>query len=252
VARVYNYLLGGTTNFPVDRRLAEQICRVYPGARDTCLANRAFMCRAVQRAADLGVRQFLDLGTGIPFSPNTNEIAQRVAPESRVVYVDNDPVVLAHARAMLDSDPSGSVGYLEADLRDPDAVLDDPLTQKTLDFREPVAIMLVGVLHFLVDTDRPREIIARFMDAVPPGSYLIATHAVFEFAPALMPLGNTLTRSGWQVRFRGMAEFADIVFGGLDVLDPGLVTASEWCPNPDDPLDPRVSTAIAGGMARKP
>jgi hypothetical protein len=252
VARVYDYLLGGSTNFAVDRRLAEQICRVYPGARDTCRANRAFMVRAVQRATDLGIRQFLDLGTGVPFSPNTHEIAQEVAPESRVVYVDNDPVVLAHARALLDSDPSGSVAYVEADLRNPDAVLDDPLTQKTLDFREPIAIILVGVLHFVVDTDRPRQIIARLLDAVPQGSYIAATHAVFEYAPALMPLGNTLTRSGWQVRFRGIADFEEIVFSGLNLLEPGIVTASDWCPSPDDTLDPGVSTAVAAGMARKP
>jgi hypothetical protein len=210
------------------------------------------MCRAVRRAADRGVRQFLDLGAGIPFSPNISEIAQDVAPESRVMYVDNDPVVLAHGRAMMDSGPKGAVSYLNADLRDAAAVLDDPLTRRTLDFGEPVAVVLVGVLHFIVDEDRPREVIGRFMEAMPSGSYLIADHAVFDYANALAPLRTALVHSGWRVAFRDMAEFREIAFAGLDLLDPGVVTASDWCPDPEDALDPRTSTAVAGGMASKP
>jgi S-adenosyl methyltransferase len=174
-ARVYNYWLGGKDNFAADREAAERALTVLPGLRFAVQANRAFLARSVRfLAREAGIRQFLDIGTGIPTASNTHEVAQSVAPQSRIVYVDNDPVVLSHARALLTSAPEGACAYLEADLRDPDTILAH--AAQTLDFSRPTALMLIGILHLIDDEDDPPSLVSRLMAKLPPGSYLTISH----------------------------------------------------------------------------
>src|ERR1700729_1571718 len=175
IARVYDYWLGGKDNFAADRELGEQTLEAYPSLVFSVRANRAFLARAVRfLAGEAGIRQFLDIGTGIPTANNTHEVAQRIAPDSRIVYVDNDPIVLSHARALLRSSPQGACAYLDADLRDPDAIL--TAAADTLDFGQPVAIMLIAVVHFIGDDAQASEIISRLTAAGGPGSYLVSSH----------------------------------------------------------------------------
>ena len=182
-ARTWNYWLGGKDNFAPDREVGEQILQFLPNMRITARADRAFLGRAVRYlAGEAGIRQFLDVGTGLPTADNTHEVAQAVAPESRIVYVDNDPLVLVHARALLTSTPQGVTDYVEADLHDPDKVLQE--AARTLDFTQPVALTLLGVLNFVVDDDEAQAVINRLLDAVPAGSYLAIAHASNEVTPA--------------------------------------------------------------------
>jgi O-methyltransferase involved in polyketide biosynthesis len=184
-ARVYDYWLGGKDNFEADRIAGEETIAAYPAIRASARANRAFLARTVSYlAADAGIRQFLDLGTGLPTASNTHEVAQSVAPESRVVYVDNDPLVLSHARALLTSSPEGVTAYLDADLRDTDHILEQ--AAGTLDFGRPVAIMLLAILHYIPDLAEARRIVARLVDAVPSGSYLAISHAASDISPEAM------------------------------------------------------------------
>ncbi|HCU93662.1 MAG TPA: hypothetical protein DHU96_13405, partial [Actinobacteria bacterium] len=171
LARVYDYWLGGKDNYAADRQAGDAVIQVYPGMAASVRANRAFLARTVRfLAGEMGVRQFLDIGTGIPTSDNTHEVAQSVAPSCRIVYVDNDPVVLAHARALLTSSPEGATGYFDADLRDTAAIL--ARAAETLDFSQPIAVMLIAILHVIGDGEDPYGIVAKLIDAVPPGSYL--------------------------------------------------------------------------------
>ena len=230
-ARMYDYLLGGKDNYAADRAAMETALKVNPEMAFTARANRAFLGRAVRYlAAEAGIRQFLDIGTGIPTAGNTHEIAQAIAPTSRVVYVDYDPVVLAHARALLNSHQAGATEYIDADLRDTGAVLDG--ARKVLDFTQPVAVSLISVLHAVPDADDPHAIVARFMDAVPSGSYLALSHLGSdllgqEAEDGLKDVGDRMmhqklaARSGEQV-----ARF----FAGTDLVAPGLVRVEEWRP----------------------
>src|SRR3984885_15403060 len=174
IARVYDFWLGGKDNFAVDREVGEKVLEVHPETVLSVRANRAFLARSVRYLAEQGIRQFLDVGTGLPSGNNTHEVAQAVAPESRVAYVDNDPIVLVHARALLTSNPQGETGYLDADIRDPDAILAG--AADLLDFSKPVGVMLVAVLHMLRDDEAPQAVVDRFMAAVPPGSFLVLSH----------------------------------------------------------------------------
>jgi S-adenosyl methyltransferase len=184
-ARVYDYWLGGKDNFEADRIAGEQTIAAYPAIRASARANRAFLARSVRfLAGQAGLRQFLDLGTGLPTASNTHEVAQAIAPESRIVYVDNDPLVLSHARALLTSSPQGATAYLDADLRDTGQILEQ--AARTLDFTKPVAIMLLAILHYIPDLDQARQIVARLVSAVPPGSYLAISHAASDIAPEQM------------------------------------------------------------------
>ena len=197
-ARVYDYWLGGKDNFAADREAAERVLAVAPGLRFRVKANRAFLARAVRfLATDCGIRQFLDIGTGIPPANNTHEVAQAAAPASRIVYVDNDPIVLAHARALLTSTPEGATAYLEADLREPDGIL--AAARQTLDFRQPVALMLVGILHLIQDAEEPYQIVSHLMDALPSGSYLIIRTRPATSTP-IRPRCRGATTSGWRPR----------------------------------------------------
>src|SRR5439155_7565350 len=172
-ARMYDYLLGGKDHFAIDRETAEKGIKLIPTGRTAARENRAFLGRAVRYlVAEAGIRQFLDIGTGLPSANNVHEVAQGLVPSCRVVYVDNDPIVLAHARALLTSSPEGKTAYIHADLREPDRILKDPATLRTLDFDKPIALMLVAILHFLPDEWDPRGIITTLLDALPSGSYL--------------------------------------------------------------------------------
>jgi SAM-dependent methyltransferase len=183
-ARVYDYYLGGKDNFAADRETGHRAMQSWPAVRTAVRENRAFLGRAVRYlAADAGIRQFLGIGTGLPSADNVHEVAQAVAPESCVVYVDNNPIVLAHARALLTSVPEGCTAYIDADLRDPETILASPEVAETLDLSRPVALMLVAVLHFLVDADDPGRVVATLLDALAPGSYLAASHVTPEHDP---------------------------------------------------------------------
>jgi len=252
-ARVYDYWLGGKDNFPADRALAEHIMEAIPTMRTMAAANRAFLSRAVRYLAEeAGIRQFLDIGTGIPTSPNVHEVAQAVAPDSRVVYVDNDPIVLAHARALLTSQEAGETSFIGADLRQPKSILDHPTLMSTLDLSQPVAVMLVAVLMYFRDTDNPNpfEMVAMLLEAMPPGSYLAITHPTADFnAEAMGGAVAAAERSGVTLVPRNQAETEEF-FAGLDVVDPGVTPVLSW--RPDKPPDDPRSAYYWAGIARKP
>ena len=252
-ARVYDYWLGGKDNFPADRALAEHIMEAIPTMRTMAAANRAFLSRAVRYLAEeAGIRQFLDIGTGIPTSPNVHEVAQAVTPNSRVVYVDNDPIVLAHARALLTSQEAGETSFIGADLRQPKSILDHPTLMSTLDLSQPVAVMLVAVLMYFRDTDNPNpfEMVATLLEAMPPGSYLAITHPTADFnAEAMGGAVAAAERSGVTLVPRNQAETEEF-FAGLDVVDPGVTPVLSWRPD-EPPADP-LSAYYWAGIARKP
>jgi hypothetical protein len=250
-ARLWNYLLGGKDNFAADREAAEYALALMPDLVLSARADREFLGRAVRYLAGTeGIRQFLDIGTGLPTANNTHEVAQSVAPESRVVYVDNDPMVLVHARALLTSTPEGATDYIDADLRDPEKILN--AATMTLNFDQPVAIMLLGILNFVVDDEEAYPIVAKLVDAVPSGSYLAIAHPTMEVNPeAVEEAMRQWNASGAApITARSHDEIARF-FTGLEVLDPGIVTCSQWRPDPDHPgIDVPVSEF--GAVARKP
>jgi SAM-dependent methyltransferase len=248
-ARVYDYLLGGKDNFAADRAAAEAGLRANPNSRIPPRENRAFLGRAVRYLArEAGISQFLDIGTGIPTSPNVHEIAQTIEPRARIVYVDNDPIVLAHARALLTSEPGGATAYLDQDLRNVAEII--RAAAGTLDFTEPVAVMLVGILHCIPDEDDPAGVIRQLMDAVPPGSYLVISHPANDInSPGVGRLASRLNElMPMKLRFRARAEVARF-FDGLELVEPGLVRAPEWRPDSDADLD--NPAAVWAGVARK-
>jgi S-adenosyl methyltransferase len=250
VARVYDYWLGGKDNFAVDREMGERTLAAYPNLVFSVRANRAFLARTVRfLAAEAGVRQFLDIGTGIPTASNTHEVAQRIAPESRIVYVDNDPIVLSHARALLGSSPEGTCAYLDADLRDPDTILAG--AAKTLDFGQPVAVMLIAVMHFIGDDAEASAIMNRLMGACVPGSYVALSHAASDIdaeqmAEMIRRLNETTAE---KTTLRDRAGVTRL-FDGLELVEPGVIRAAEW--RPDTDLEAASPAALWGGVARKP
>jgi len=249
VARVYDYWLGGKDNFAADRAAGDQAIAAYPDIVFSVRAHRAFLARAVRfLAGECGIRQFLDIGTGIPTANNTHEVAQSVAPESRIVYVDNDPIVLAHARALLTSGPHGATSYIDADLRETGKITDD--AARTLDFSQPVAVMLMAILQHIPADDDPYRIVATLMDAVPPGSYLAISHPASDIEPEQMAkMAERLNQMmAEKVSFRDQAEVARF-FRGLELAEPGLVRAQLW--RPDSELTAASPAALWGGVARK-
>jgi len=249
IARVYDYWLGGKDNFEADREAGEEALAAYPDLVSSVRANRAFLARGVRfLAAEAGVRQFLDIGTGIPSANNTHEVAQSVAPASRVVYVDNDPIVLAHARALLVGGLEGATDYLEADLRETETILDH--ARGLLDFSQPVAVMLVAVLHLIGPEDHPYGIVSQLMDAVPPGSYLLLSHVASDIEPEKMAeMGKRLNRLLAQKgTYRSQAEVADF-FAGLELVEPGVVPVQHW--RQDSEVEGARRAAMWGGVARK-
>ncbi|WP_433040388.1 SAM-dependent methyltransferase [Dactylosporangium sp. CS-033363] len=250
-ARRYDYWLGGTDNYPADRESGDAIAAAFPAIRTAVVENRSFLRRAVRTlAAQYGIRQFLDIGTGIPTSPNVHEVAQETAPESRIVYVDNDPIVLAHARALLTSSAEGATAYVDADLRDPHRIVADKSLKATLDLSRPVALILVAVVHFLPDDDKPYEVVADLLGALAPGSFLVMSHATTEGLDPELAAQIQEGRHG-PGRLRDRDEFARFM-GGLDLLDPGIVSVAEW--RAGDEPQPRPAfeeVAVWGAVGRK-
>jgi len=253
-ARIYDYYLGGKDNFPADRRTAERAMESWPAVRTAVRENRAFLGRAVRfLVAEAGIRQFLDIGTGLPSANNVHEVAQGLVPSCRVVYVDNDPIVLAHARALLTSAPEGRTAYIQADLREPEKILSDPVTRATLDFSQPIALMLVAVLHFVPDSDGPRPVMDTLLGALPSGSYLAASHVTPEHDPVgVGGLARTYQASGLPAQARAASDFAELAFRGLDLVDPGLVPVSEWRPDAGSARPPASEVNLYAAIARKP
>ena len=250
-ARVWNYFLGGKDNYPADRAAGDQVLARMPELRDSALAGRAFLGRVVRYlAGEAGVRQFLDIGTGLPTADNTHEVAQAVAPESRIVYVDNDPIVLVHARALLTSGPAGVTAYVDADVRDTDTLLQ--AAAQTLDFSQPVALMLLGILNFVIDDDEAHAIVNRLLDAVPSGSYLAVVHPTQEIHGEAMAETKRLwiQRGGAPLVDRSRQELARF-FDRLELLEPGVVSCSQWRPDPGDPRS-QVEVAHFCAVGRKP
>jgi hypothetical protein len=253
-ARRYNYFLGGKDHFAADRKAGDELEKVLPTIRVGVRANRGFLQRAVRfLAAERGVRQFLDIGTGLPTADNTHEVAQAVAPASRIVYVDNDPLVLAHARALLTSSDEGATAYLDADLTDPGAILRHPELRDTLDLTQPVALMLVAVLHFIPGRGAAQPIVAELLAALPPGSWLVATHATQDFMPPEQAAAyqRMLDSGRSDVWTRDRAEFTAL-FDGLEIIDPGVVPPSEWRPAPGEAIPDRADVAVWSAAGRKP
>jgi hypothetical protein len=248
-ARVWNYWLGGKDNFEPDRRVGAHVRAMFPVIEEVARADRRFLARAVRHlAGPEGVRQFLDIGTGLPSADNTHQVAQSVAPESRIVYVDNDPMVLVHARALLTSSPEGATDYIEADVHDPASVLAG--AARTLDLDRPVAVMMLGILNFVLDTDEAVAIVRRLMAAMPSGSFLALTHPTVELGGE----ANVPAMEFWNanaappIRTRTGAEIARFL-EGLELLDPGLVSCASW--GVADGEEPRVVPQY-GCVARKP
>ncbi len=232
-ARMYDYMLGGKDNYAADRAATEAAYQIWPDMAFAARANRAFLGRVIRYlGGEAGIRQFLDIGTGIPTAGNTHQVAQAIAPESRVVYVDYDPVVLAHARALLTSSAAGATEYIDADLRDTPAIL--TRAAELLDFRQPVAVTLISVLHALPDADDPHAVVAKVMGAVPSGSYLAISHAGSDL---LDPDMLASLEDAWrgrmqqQITWRGREQVMRF-FAGTELVEPGLVRAEEWRPDP--------------------
>ncbi|MBB5998259.1 O-methyltransferase involved in polyketide biosynthesis [Streptomonospora salina] len=250
-ARVWNYWLGGKDNYAADRGAGDHVLSLFPSIVDVARADRAFLQRAVRHlAGEVGLRQFLDIGTGLPTAENTHEVAQAVAPESRVVYADNDPLVLVHARALLTSRPPGATDYIEADIREPETILE--AAAATLDPDRPVGLMLLGVLNFVPDTEEARAVVARLVAELAPGSYVALTHPTLEMggeanAEAMAFWNENATPPITPRTVADITAFAD----GLEIVEPGVVSCAEWRPEPDDAGAPRRVPQV-GIVARKP
>jgi SAM-dependent methyltransferase len=251
-ARIYDYILGGKDHYAIDRAAGDASLRLWPALRVHMLENRSFMHRVGRYLAERGVRQFLDIGTGIPTSPNLHEVVQEVAPDARVVYVDNDPAVLAHARARMTSTPQGRTAYIRADMRDPDTVLDAPQLRETLDLAEPVGLTIIAALHFVTDDEEAVRVVRRFLDALAPGSHLAASIATDDFDPIpLAGVQRVYEAYGETLRWRTKAQVEEL-FAGLDVVEPGIVQIHKWRPEPDAAPISDPDIAMYGGIARKP
>jgi hypothetical protein len=246
-ARIYNYWLGGKDNYEADRAAAEQAIAVTPDILPGVRANRAFLRRAVEFVAAQGIRQFLDVGTGLPTADNTHEVAQDIAPESRVVYVDNDPIVLAHARALLTSTPKGATAYVDADARDTAKIIES--AAGLLDFTQPVAVMALMVLQYIPDADHPEQIVSELMEAVPSGSFLVISDTTTDIGDGASRVASKINpRMGpTQLTPRPRAQIA-AYFDGLDLVEPGLVGMPEW----RGEANPHVVINAFAGVARKP
>jgi hypothetical protein len=250
-ARVYDYLLGGKDNYASDRAATEAWLKIDPELPFTARANRAFLGRVVRYlTAEAGIRQFLDIGTGIPTAGNTHQVAQAIAPETRVVYVDYDPIVLAHARALLISDETGATDYIDADLRDTDTILAQ--AAELLDFSKPVAVTLLAILHAIPDADDPHAIVAKLLDAVPAGSYLVLSHAGADLLDRrkqeeLKDVADRMIQN--QITYRDREQVTRF-FDGTDLVAPGLVRVEEWRPAPGTDEAARSSLWCAAGRKR--
>ena len=255
-ARVYDYLLGGKDNFAADREAAQAGLRGNPDGRIPPRQNRLFLRRVVRFLAERGIDQFLDIGTGIPSAPNVHHIAQQVNPRSRIVYVDNDPIVLAHARALLTSHPDGKTDYIDADLRDLDSILGSAALRDTIDLGRPVGLLLIAIMHFVGDDDNPWGIAERLLAELPPGSYLALTHLTGDFQPeAWAHVVEIYRKQGVTMRVRPKADI-DRFFTGLELVEPGVRILPAWRPELGEPTDDPTPTdgqvSVYGGVGLKP
>ncbi|SCK10009.1 SAM-dependent methyltransferase [Streptomyces sp. WMMB 322] len=258
-ARVWNHLLGGRDNYRPDRDVGDMILKLFPGIARIARLQRRFLVRAVHHlAAEAGIRQFLDVGTGLPTADNTHEVAQRVAPASRIVYVDNDPLVLVHAQALLTSTREGACDYVDADVRDPAAILE--AASRTLDFGEPVALTLLGTMGQIPDSDDPASVVARLMDPLPPGSHLALSDGTDTDEALNEAIAAYNENSASSYHLRSPDHIASF-FDGLELVEPGIVSTSEWRPDPADAHEAARAARAAGadgpvdavcGVGRKP
>ncbi|CAL9292295.1 SAM-dependent methyltransferase [Streptomyces sp. SudanB52_2052] len=227
-ARMYDYFLGGKDNYPVDAEAAEQVISLFPAVRDMARTNRRFMHRAVRLLAERGVSQFLDIGTGIPTEPNLHQIVQGVVPHARVVYADNDPIVLRHAEALLHSTREGRTAYVAGDVREPGKII--AAARETLDFSRPIALSLVALLHLVGDEDVPGRIVRELLESLPSGSYLTLSHATGDFDPETWErVVEVYRKGGTAAQVRSRSEFTEF-FTGLELVEPGVVLAAQWHP----------------------
>jgi O-methyltransferase involved in polyketide biosynthesis len=250
-ARIWNYWLGGKDNYPVDREMGDTILSYVPELVRSARADRHFLSRAVRYLAhEQGIRQFLDIGAGLPTVDNTHEVAQRIAPEARIVYVDNDPLVLTHARALLTSTSRGRCDYIDSDLRDPGTILAQ--AAETLDFSRPIAIMMLGIVNFIVDTGEARTVLGQLLDAVPAGSYISISHPTTEFdaEPAAVALNFWNSSGAAPMCLRSRAELLSF-FEGTELAEPGVVSCPRWRPDPAEP-DEVMDVMHFCGVARRP
>ncbi|MEY9949033.1 hypothetical protein ABH937_006144 [Kitasatospora sp. GAS1066B] len=251
-ARMYDYYLGGKDNFPADRAAAEKVMAISPRVRLSAQANRAYLQRAVRYLAEQGVKQFLDIGTGIPTAGNTHEIAQQVHPDARVAYLDNDPIVLVHSRALLAGASHGSATVVQADLRDPAGILAEPRVHELLDLGQPVALLLFAILHFVDDESDPYGIVRTLVDALPSGSYLALSHGTADFiSPAQAGRGPAVYCAATERLTLRSREQVSRFFDGLELVEPGIVTAPLWRPERPEQEDDAF-TGIWAAVGRKP
>ncbi|MDJ1131699.1 SAM-dependent methyltransferase [Streptomyces iconiensis] len=252
-ARVYDYILGGKNHYEADEAAGNAMVEVWPALPAHMRANRAFMHRVSNYLArERGIKQFLDIGTGLPTSPNLHEVVQKTEPTARILYVDNDPIVLNYAQALLDSTPQGRTTYVHADMLDPDAILGSPEFRDTLSLDEPVALLVIGILHFIHPDDDDHGLIQRLLDPLPPGSYLAATIGTADFAPEEVGrVAERYAEEGMPMALRTQAEAATF-FDGLELVDPGVVQVHKWRPEPDDEQVNDADIAMYGALARKP
>jgi trans-aconitate methyltransferase len=254
-ARIYDYVLGGKDNYALDREAADAAMTTFPSLQISMRANRSFMHRVGQfLAAECAISQFLDIGTGIPTSPNLHEVVQAIAPHTRIVYTDNDPIVLAHARALMTTTTQGRTSYIQADLRDPDTILAAPQLAATLDLDEPVALIAIAVLHFIEDDDEAHRVLRRLLDALPSGSYLAVSTATGDFDPEGTATVEQAYRDRGEVLQHRTKSQVERFFDGLELVEPRVVQVHKW--RPDDLATNLVKrdadVALYGGVARKP
>jgi hypothetical protein len=248
-ARMYDYFLGGKDNYPVDSEAAEQVISLFPDVREMARTNRRFMHRASRLLAERGVRQFLDIGTGIPTEPNLHQIVQGIVPDARVVYADNDPIVLRHAEALLHSAPEGKTAYVQGDVREPGKII--AAARETLDFTQPIALSLVALLHLVADEDEPAAIVGELLESLPSGSHLTLSHATGDFDPETWErVVEVYRRGGTPAQVRSREEFTAF-FSGLDLLDPGVVPAAQWHPELGEQRESE-EIPLYVGVGRKP
>jgi hypothetical protein len=247
-ARVYDYFLGGKNNFPADREAAERILAGNPGMRDTCREQRAYLRRVVRFLAQAGIRQFIDIGTGLPTQENTHEVAQAVAPDARVAYVDNDPIVLAHARVLMSDRAFGRTVFLHADVREPEKLLADPELRDLIDFDRPVAVLMLGILHFMPDDVHPAAIIRTLLEPTPPGSHLAISQGTRDVDPeGCEAVQAAYGTSAIRTRARSREEVVELMGPGMELVEPGIVLLADWRPEGEPPAAKQRITYAAVG-----